>query len=460
MSTDATGPPAPKTSVAPPYGSRLLGSERQPGIVLRIRLQVLLTLSIVAANLVGTLALVAILAWVVPIRGDLSREVIIVNAIAVPVYVLVAVVIGIVWGTARVVRRVRWAIDGREPTDAERRAALRAPLELVRVQSILWVVALVLFTTLNGILDPDLILGVSMTITLVGLVTCADTYLVSEFLLRPVAAAALTARPPEQLLVPGVRARTLLAWAVGSAVPVVGLMLIAAFALVQQDVSATRMAVAILVLGALTLVLGLYLELMAVRATLDPIRGLRDAMRAIERGALDTEVAVYDGTEVGLLQVGFNRMAAGLRERERIRDLFGRHVGEDVARAALASGVELGGEIRYAAVVFVDIIGSTQLAARRPPQEVVGLLNRFFSVVVDVVTDLGGLVNKFEGDAALAVFGAPAALDDAADRALACARCLAKRLGREVPECPAGIGVAAGLSSRATSVQSNGSSTQ
>jgi len=62
-----------------------------------------------------------------------------------------------------------------------------------------------------------------------------------------------------------------------------------------------------------------------------------------------------------VLQGGFNRMAVGLRERERLRDLFGRHVGEDVARQALESqDVELGGESREAAVLFVDVIGSTR----------------------------------------------------------------------------------------------------
>jgi adenylate cyclase len=137
-------------------------------------------------------------------------------------------------------------------------------------------------------------------------------------------------------------------------------------------------------------------------------------------------------------------MVGGLRERERIRDLFGRHVGEDVAHRALEGEIELGGEVREVAVLFVDIIGSTRLAATRPPGEVVEILNRFFAVVVEVVTAHGGLINKFEGDAALAVFGAPLACEDAADRALASARELASRLREEVSECEAGIGVAAG----------------
>jgi adenylate cyclase len=91
------------------------------------------------------------------------------------------------------------------------------------------------------------------------------------------------------------------------------------------------------------------------------------------------------------------------------------------------------------------VVGSTRLAATRPPAEVVRLLNRFFQVVVEVVERHGGLVNKFEGDAALCVFGAPVPRRDPAGDALCCARDLAVCLQREVPEIDFGIGVSAGV---------------
>ena len=97
----------------------------------------------------------------------------------------------------------------------------------------------------------------------------------------------------------------------------------------------------------------------------------------------------------------------------------------------MAGRVELGGEVREVAVLFVDLIGSTHLAATRPPTEVMERLNRFFAEVVDVVETHGGWINKFEGDAALAVFGAPTDHHDAACAALAAARALADRLDAE-----------------------------
>jgi adenylate cyclase len=168
-------------------------------------------------------------------------------------------------------------------------------------------------------------------------------------------------------------------------------------------------------------------------------------MARIEEGDLDATVPVDDGSEIGLLEAGFNRMAAGMRERDRLRDLFGRHVGREVAEAALEreGEPELGGEQREVGALLVDLIGSTALASRRPPDEVVELLNGFFRLVVDVVEEHGGCVNKFEGDAALCVFGAPVTRPDPAGDALRAARTLRERITRELPG-DAGIGVSAG----------------
>jgi len=228
-------------------------------------------------------------------------------------------------------------------------------------------------------------------------------------------------------------------------VPVVGLLLAGVSALVFADSSAAQLAVIVLSVGGTALAIGFFVTVGAARAVADPVSAVHRAMGQVERGDLDTTVPVYDGTELGQLQSGFNTMVAGLRERERIRDLFGRHVGRDVAEAAAAAAeVRLGGEVRQVAVLFVDLVDSTALAAQRPPDEVVGLLNRFFGVVVDVVEQHHGWINKFEGDAALAVFGAPVAITDPAGSALAAARCLGERLAAELPDIDVGIGVSAG----------------
>jgi adenylate cyclase len=97
------------------------------------------------------------------------------------------------------------------------------------------------------------------------------------------------------------------------------------------------------------------------------------------------------------------------------------------------------------AALFIDLVGSTSLALALPPAEVVRVLNRFFRVDCEVVEAHGGLVNKFVGDAALCVFGAPVARADPAGDALCAARHLADRLARELPEVDFGLGVSAGV---------------
>jgi class 3 adenylate cyclase/integral membrane sensor domain MASE1 len=133
-----------------------------------------------------------------------------------------------------------------------------------------------------------------------------------------------------------------------------------------------------------------------------------------------------------------------LAERERLHDLFGRHVGRDVARAALDGDIAPEGEEREVAALFIDLVGSTSLAWERPPTQVVSLLNAFFVVVVRVVEAHGGAVNKFEGDGALCVFGTPVSRERPAADALRAGRELRLRLAEEVPQVSFGIGVSAG----------------
>jgi adenylate cyclase len=191
------------------------------------------------------------------------------------------------------------------------------------------------------------------------------------------------------------------------------------------------------------LVVGALATLLTARAVGQPLRDLREAVERVGRGDYDVSVVVDDAGEIGLLQEGINSMAAGLAERERLRDLFGRHVGTEVARRALRTGVSLGGEERTIAALFVDIAGSTSLVRRTGPEQMVGLLNRFFAVVVETIESEGGLVNKFEGDAALCVFGAPAEHDAPAGAALRAARRICDAVS-DTGEVDVGVGVAFG----------------
>jgi adenylate cyclase len=401
--------------------------------------------AMVGANAVGAVVVFVLLVWVLPRPEHLdSSTVTLVNLVAASVYLAAGSVAGILLGLRSFRSQRDWLRAEREPTEKERRATLRGPLRQLFVNGGIWLVAAVAFTGLNLVYSGRLAIIVGITVVLGGLSTCASAYLLAERIGRPAAARALSAGLPERPVLPGVTARAMLAWMLGTAVPLMGLLSVAIVALASNDVDVTELAITALGLAGVAMVVGLLLTFQAARGTSAPLASLRRALQRVEQGDLEAEVRVFDGSELGLLQAGFNRMGAGLREREEMRDLFGRHVGEDVAREALDRGIELGGEELDAAVLFVDLKGSTKLASEREPGEVVSLLNEFFGAVVEVVEEHGGWINKFEGDAALAVFGAPIPRDDPAGSALAAAREMARRLPDAVPDLSAGIGVSFG----------------
>lgn len=397
------------------------------------------------ANLIGAVVVFLYTAFVVEIPGVAHQDRL--TAINAAVFVPLILLGGWIGGS-RILRRLRtdvdWLVEGREPTMAQREALLRLPLSLQRIVGSLWVVPVVVFAALNAPFSVRVALYVAVAIALGGLVTCAIGYLLAERLMRPLTAAALADAVPESPQLPGVAARAVLSWTLGSGVLLLALTLLAAAALGQRGISTARLAISVIVLCAIAIAVGLVLASGFARSLSLRIRSLREAASAVGRGELEHEVTVDDGSEVGLLQADFNQMLAGLRERERLRDLFGRQVGEDVVRHALERGVELGGEARDAAILFIDLEGSTAMASERDPAEVVALLNAFFGIVVEVVAAHRGWVNKFEGDGALCVFGAPLADEHPADHALAAARELTARLEAELPGVRAGIGVSAG----------------
>ncbi|MEX2194109.1 MAG: adenylate/guanylate cyclase domain-containing protein [Thermoleophilaceae bacterium] len=416
------------------------------GLVRDIRLR--LTWMGWGAGTAGAAVVFASVAFLTPIFIDEGEQpdLVLFNALAIAIAIIVEGV-ALTWHSNRhFPAALGWLIEGRAPDEREHRLTLGLALYGVKLMASGWAAAGVLFALLNGVAHSwEFGAVVGATIWLGGETTCALIYLVSERILRPITALALAARPAGATVAPGVRARLVMAWALGTGVPLLGVLVVGIVGLTKPDVDAEYVAAAVVFLGGVASITGLLATLFAAKAIAHPVTAVRAGLERVEGGDLDVHVAVDDGSEVGQLQAGFNRMAEGLRERERIRDLFGRSVGEDVARAALRDGTRLGGEEREIGALFVDLVGSTSMAMAMPPTEVVRLLNRFFRVVVDVVEAEGGLVDKFEGDAALCVFGAPAPRDDPAGDALRCARVLAIRLSRDLPEIDFGIGISAGI---------------
>lgn len=330
-------------------------------------------------------------------------------------------------------------------TELARSRALRMPFYRTLISLGYWSIGGTVFIIASWRQTSHLAPVVGVAVALGAAATAIIGYLQNERVLRPVAVAALRGGLPENIRAAGVIGRQMLTWALSTGVPLLAIVLA-----VVADKAAflhgppEKLLNPILLLALAALGLGLVSTLLVAMSIADPLRQLRWALGEVQRGNYNAHMQIYDASELGLLQAGFNDMVRDLAERQRLRDLFGRYVGEDVARRALERGTELGGQERDVAVLFVDMVGSTQLASTRPPAEVVSLLNDFFRVVVDTVGRHGGFVNKFQGDAALAIFGAPIEHPDASGGALAAARELHDALLPVLGSLEFGIGVSAG----------------
>ncbi|OBB80038.1 hypothetical protein A5760_01075 [Mycobacterium colombiense] len=428
----------------PAYGSLLLGRVSESQSRRRVRIQIIMTVMVLGANLIGIGAGLILVTVAIPVPSIFDDAPAWITFGAAPAYIVLAATLGTFWITRRTVLALRWAIEERTPTPEDERNTFIAPWRIALVDLVLWGIGAVLYTLLYGLVNtmfiPRFLFGVSFC----GVLVATASYLLAEFALRPVAAQALEAGPPPRRLASGIMGRTMVVWFLGSGVPVIGIALLAFFEIWLNNLTETQFAVGVLIVSTAALIFGCALMWILAWLTATPVRVVRAALRRVERGDLRGDLVVFDGTELGELQRGFNAMVDGLRERERVRDLFGRHVGREVALAAERERPKLGGEERHVAVVFIDIVGSTQLVTNKRPAEVVSVLNQFFAIVVEEVDRHHGLVNKFEGDASLAIFGAPNRLDSPEDEALAAARCITERLANEMSELSAGIGVAAG----------------
>jgi adenylate cyclase len=403
------------------------GQSGVPGASLWRTGRVVLTAAIVLTNLAGTAAVLLITFFVLPTPAISNLPHLrAIDAVVALGYIVLAFPAGVLLGTRRLVRLGQWLRDDRAARPEEQRLVLRAPLRLFTVQVVLWLVAAALFGLLTATVASGPAPGrfgttIGLTIAITGLVTAACAYLFAERILRSLAARALVDDIPARLAVPGVATRAVLAWALGTGLLLLGLVAIGTEALAGVPGTGAALGRVVVVLGGVGLVVGLMAVTTAARATADPLDALRRALLEVEQGRLDTQVPVYDGTQIGKLQIGFNQMARGLADRQRLRDAFGTYIDPDLAERILRDDTSLDGDEVEVTLMFIDVRDFTSFAEHTPAPEVVAALNQLFEGIVPIIHAHGGHVDKFIGDGLLAVFGTPGRQPDHADRALATA---------------------------------------
>lgn len=222
---------------------------------------------------------------------------------------------------------------------------------------------------------------------------------------------------------------------------------------VAQAVRAKTLAVIGLSSGIVAVGLALFGAISA--GMLRPLKTLTRAAGDVAQGNLDIEVPPpRSQDEVGRLSESFEGMVEGLRQRDFIRDTFGRYISKEVVEELLGSpdGLKLGGELREVTFLVSDLRGFSAMVARLSPHTVIDIINRYLERMIEIITRYRGTVDEFQGDGILAFFGAPLAAGDDAERAVACALEMqialleinAEQRRLDLPELAMGIGLNVG----------------
>lgn len=210
------------------------------------RATLLMIPAIGGANLAGASVVLFLSLYAVP-RPEVENETAAqaANFLTFAVFMIVAIAVGSVWGHRRLKPTRAWLREDRTPDESEQRLTLRAPRRMLSVNAMMWLLANVVFVTRNAFFSLALAIVVGIIVALGGLTTSAIAYLLTERLLRPAVARALSSRAPNRPVTPGIVTRSLAAWALGTGVPIFGLALVAIASLAGRDVTETQLPVTV-----------------------------------------------------------------------------------------------------------------------------------------------------------------------------------------------------------------------
>jgi class 3 adenylate cyclase len=337
-----------------------------------------------------------------------------------------------------------WARDDAPAGLVVRQHAIRLPFHLARMSAIGWLLAglawAVVWPFLVGETSPIPALRRLVGITGVGgTVTTVFLFFAIERLWRPALPVVFpdgdVSATPGAVRVP-VRARLLAVFLLVGIVPLVlmGVLTYTRASILAGAPPGTAAALLrdmavfigfVIVVGGATAV---GLALFVSRSVAAPLAAVEAAMARVGGGDLDARAPVVSHDEIGAVGEGFNRMVDGLRERERIRDAFGKYVSPEVRDEILAAGGTRGGYIREVTILFSDLRDFTPWVESHAPEEVVRDLNTYFTLMEGAIRTHGGLVLQFIGDEIEAVFGAPVPEPRHADHAVAAGLEMRRRL--------------------------------
>jgi adenylate cyclase len=197
---------------------------------------------------------------------------------------------------------------------------------------------------------------------------------------------------------------------------------------------------------------GMFLTLLVNRNLTLPFREILETLQAVRDGMFEKKVRVTSNDEIGYTGDVINQMADGLKERDLIKDAFGKYVAREIRDEVLSGRVPLDGEKKDVTILFSDLRNFTPLTESNEPKLVIKIMNSYFKEMAQAIQDQGGLILQFIGDEIYAVFGAPISRRDHPSRAFRASLEMSRRLvmlnrgfvERGWPSLEHGIGIHSG----------------
>jgi adenylate cyclase len=315
---------------------------------------------------------------------------------------------------------------------AARRRLLNEPFFLILIDFSMWVAAAIVYSMVVGAAGAgtEVIRSIVTRSLLTGLITVTVAFFVLEFLLQRrvvphvfpsgglhMIPGSWRIRIPTRLVALLFACNLIPFIATLTAIPSQGLP---NFLNHIQFAVATQ---AVIFMG-----VGIWLTFLVSSNLTRPLREIIHVLQGVRKGNFDGLVRVTTNDEIGYTGDVINEMTKGLKEREFLKETFGKYVTEEVRDEILSGRVSLDGELREVTVLFSDLRDFTLLAERLPPKEVVKILNQYFREMEEAIRGHGGLVLQYIGDEIEAVFGAPVHLEDHPAMAVEAAQEMRRRL--------------------------------
>jgi adenylate cyclase len=304
--------------------------------------------------------------------------------------------------------------SGLQELTQARRRLIHLPWFAAAICGVAWFLCIPVFVgalvQVQNPLDPRLLWHLPISFCVSGFIAVTHTFflveLASQWGLFPIFFRDERADRTPNIFTLSLRGRGIV-WAVSASICPIASLLLLVLAPRSPATNAAWLAVFVGVIG---IAFGIFTALMMSRLVAKPIDQLRSAADAVSHGNLTIDLGragARRADEFGRLLCEFDQMVRELRDKERLRQTFGLHVGRRAAERILARDPGLSGVEEEITVMFVDMRSWTARASASPPAEVVEIMNDFFRVSVRAVEeDHRGMVNKYLGDGFMAIFGA------------------------------------------------------